>query len=242
MANQADEKKEGTGKEGAGPCNFATKGPVTQGIIKVIDWLGKETSIWCGFYPRRDYGAERNPTPADISRWTRRVEFCVLGWWVGSVASYLTIYYHWWYIWYLCGVAMVCRVVNIVSFNLRVALVETTRSRSGAALHLVISAKRSVILGFANFCELIICFGGLYAAFPDLIAVPGDGAKDIVTFIYLSVITQLTIGYGDVSPLGWMRLVVGLQGLSGLLLITLTIGRFVSLIRFVEYGVRPRDP
>ena len=39
--------------------------------------------------------------------------------------------------------------------------------------------------------------------------------------LYFSVITFTTIGYGDYAPLGWLRLVAGVEGLLGLFLMAL---------------------
>ena len=41
------------------------------------------------------------------------------------------------------------------------------------------------------------------------------GADRPITAFYFSVITQLTIGYGDVYPMGWMRVLAAAQGLIG---------------------------
>jgi hypothetical protein len=57
------------------------------------------------------------------------------------------------------------------------------------------------------------------------------GAGKPVTGFYLSVITQLTIGYGDVYPTGWLRVVAAIQGLVGALFIILVIARLVASLR-----------
>jgi len=45
---------------------------------------------------------------------------------------------------------------------------------------------------------------------------------------YFSFVTQTTLGYGDVKPLGWTRLVAAVQVFIGVLLVTLILARAVS--------------
>lgn len=135
---------------------------------------------------------------------------------------------------YLALVLVTLRIANITFYNLRVAVVETDEVPGTGPVHVIISGKRSLVLGMVNFIELIICFACIYAAFPDCLSYPEKQPKDSVTYLYFSCITQLTVGYGDVAPLKWLRLVACLQGLGGLFLITLTIGRFIALVRFEE--------
>ena len=60
------------------------------------------------------------------------------------------------------------------------------------------------------------------------------GAGRPVTGFYLSVITQLTIGYGDVYPTGWLRVVAAIQGLVGALFIILVLGRLLASLRQIK--------
>jgi Ion channel len=54
------------------------------------------------------------------------------------------------------------------------------------------------------------------------------GAGRPITGFYLSIITQLTIGYGDVYPTSWMRLVAAIQGLVGIVFVVLVFGRVIA--------------
>jgi hypothetical protein len=56
------------------------------------------------------------------------------------------------------------------------------------------------------------------------------GATERFDALYFSMITQLTIGYGDIRPLHAARWIASLQGLVGFGFTLLIIGRFVSLI------------
>jgi hypothetical protein len=70
----------------------------------------------------------------------------------------------------------------------------------------------------------IWCYGLTYWC---LIQVPGtgflhgnQGADTVFDAIYLSAITFSTVGFGDLAPVGAIRLVSGMESLTGLLLIT----------------------
>lgn len=58
-------------------------------------------------------------------------------------------------------------------------------------------------------------------------AVKADG-QGLVTAIYFSFVTALSIGYGDVVPLGWFRLVAIVEGATGLLIFGCVISKLVS--------------
>jgi hypothetical protein len=47
-----------------------------------------------------------------------------------------------------------------------------------------------------------------------------DALRD---FLYFDIITYTTIGYGDIHPAGWLKLYAGLEGLIGVLLISLLL-------------------
>jgi len=57
--------------------------------------------------------------------------------------------------------------------------------------------------------------------------------KDVYHFydtFYFSVVTQLTIGYGDIQPLGAAKVVAGVQATVGWALTLLVLARFVSFL------------
>ena len=211
-----------------------TDGDLVSLVKRLVNFTGKWSSIACGFYSRQDYAPE-SQTVEHRRRQMRRVDIILAFWWVIPFLSYALILRHpptiiTWVVLLLLAL----RVINIAFYNLRVALVETNYIPRQPPIHLIVSAKRSLTLGIVNFVELIMCFGCMYAAFADHISVTAPQVKDAFVFCYFSCITQLTIGYGDVQPLGGLRLVTCAQGLIGLLLITMTIGRMISLVRFEE--------
>jgi hypothetical protein len=48
---------------------------------------------------------------------------------------------------------------------------------------------------------------------------------------YVSIVTQLMIGYSNVYPTGWLRVVAAVQGLVGFVFVVLVFGRFVAAQR-----------
>lgn len=70
----------------------------------------------------------------------------------------------------------------------------------------------------------IWCFGVAYwllARIPDTGFVHGEHGMDrLFDAIYFSAATFSTVGFGDLSPVGALRLLAGMEALTGLLLIT----------------------
>jgi len=98
----------------------------------------------------------------------------------------------------------------------------------------VASPNRTLILAAINCFELGMCFGFISAAHLGHLF----GASRAATGIYLSFITQLTIGYGDVYPTGWLRIVAVIQGLVAALFVILVLGRIVASIRPLDRDKR----
>jgi hypothetical protein len=92
----------------------------------------------------------------------------------------------------------------------------------------VVSVERIFILAAINFLELGLCFGLFYALHNQLLEPTPVGA---LTGFYFSFITQLTIGFGDVHPTGWLRIVAVIQGLTAALFVLLVFGKIVASLR-----------
>ena len=89
----------------------------------------------------------------------------------------------------------------------------------------VISPKRTLVLAVINYVELALRFGVIYALNYHSLY----GVSRPITGFYFSIITQLTIGYGDVYPMGWfLRLVAAVQGLTAALFVILVFGRVIA--------------
>jgi hypothetical protein len=130
------------------------------------------------------------------------------------------------------GLVVGLRVLEILQVTVNAAIFD---SLSGRRDNRVASTTRMVVLAFLNFVELFVCFGVVYAA--DLLRLEGAGQP--LTAFYFSIITQLTIGFGDVYPTGYLRIVVALQGLVGVTFIVLLLARFVAALPHIETILEP---
>lgn len=205
------------------------QGTVVRKIEYGVDWLAQSTAVLSRFYRRRAEIPQRQYDQARLDR-------ILVVWWAILVVCYTVAYLQVPWVWPVAIALSVLRIMNITFWNLRIALVQTGKSRTGEALHLVTSIKRSLILGMVGFLELIVAFACVYAAFPNYVHLPDNEQATAGVYLYFSSITQLTIGYGDVAPQSWLRLISVIQGLSGLALLAVTIGRFLALLRVEEVG------
>jgi Ion channel len=126
--------------------------------------------------------------------------------------------------------AAVLRVADITQLVVNLALFD--RLGQGAALQhvqVVQDVTRSLVLLLWNFVELTIWFGLAYVAAPFSQRDVSFGGR-----FYFSAITQLTIGYGDLTPLQWTRVVAAAQGVLGWFLTVLVIARLVSSLPRLE--------
>lgn len=94
------------------------------------------------------------------------------------------------------------------------------------------SLERLIVVWFG----MIALFGSIYwlagvgmgmglQAGSHLVKADGQG---LVTAIYFSFVTALSIGYGDVVPLGWFRIIAVVEGAAGLLIFGCVVSRLVS--------------
>lgn len=119
----------------------------------------------------------------------------------------------------------VWRLVDIISSTARVTL---------ARLPEAIGPSRLVVHGLVNYIEAIVCFALVYSINSGLISTTiGQTTwwldESIEKPLHLSFITQLTIGYGDYFPTGWLRPIAWLQGLFALVLIALHVAYLLGV-------------
>jgi Ion channel len=119
------------------------------------------------------------------------------------------------------------RFLNIVQVSVNMTLFDGMRTR---ALDVTASYVRNIVLIALNFIELIVIFGIVYYLLPF-----GRIVHDTQTCLwydnfYFSVITQLTIGYGDFAPKGVHKIIVIIQGITAYFFTVLIIGRFISFL------------
>ena len=128
---------------------------------------------------------------------------------------------------WLLRVPVGLRIIDIVQVSINVAVFDQLRRQEP---HVVASIPRTLTLTFTNFLELMGCFGLLYLTLMAQLC----GAGAWYDAFYFSVITQLTIGYGDIHPLGAAKALAMVQGIVGVILIVIVIGRVIAGFRKFE--------
>lgn len=123
--------------------------------------------------------------------------------------------------WILLPIAI--RIIDIIQANFNISMFAQIRVKNDL---FVLSSVRLLVLIVINYIELILCFGIIYMLYLDKF----KDKTNILNGIYFSAITQLTIGYGDIQPLGLMKIVAVVQGLIGMLIVVLIIGKLLSFL------------
>ena len=156
-------------------------------------------------------------------RRARRVEGYIIAWFVielsllGAAAMDVG-----WPMW-IPRLLAVIRILDIFQSAVNMSVFDQLRTDE----HLVISsAVRTLVLSFLNYVELGVCFGLLYATLGESLI----GSAGWMDDLYFSAVTQLTIGYGDIRPVGWARFVSVLQGLISVAFTVLMLGRIVGVL------------
>jgi Ion channel len=177
---------------------------------RIADWLNDHWLMrWRGCVFR----SLKDPKPADTERY-------VVGWFVVGFVISLAVCLLYdrvtpvrWVVYPLATLIYLIAALRGVEIIARTTTVKD-----------VISIQRSLVLAAINYVELMLWFGLIYA----LNYHCHHGASRPVTAFYFSIITQLTIGYGDVYAMGWLRIIAAAQGLIGALFVIVVLGRAVS--------------
>ncbi|MBI5148094.1 two pore domain potassium channel family protein [Candidatus Pacearchaeota archaeon] len=74
-----------------------------------------------------------------------------------------------------------------------------------------------------------ILFGIVYWLFPGSLIVAGKATYSIFDAVYFSFVTILTLGYGDISPIGGIRILVIVEGLLGWITFGVIVYKIVSV-------------
>jgi len=124
--------------------------------------------------------------------------------------------------WVLFGLAIL-RITEVVQVPVNTLVFDAI---SGRAELQVASHVRTLVLTVLNAFELAFWFGVIYVLrLGDL-----TDASTKVDAWYFSVVTQFTIGYGDITPKPPLRLVVALHILLAFILVVLIIARAVAIL------------
>ncbi len=74
----------------------------------------------------------------------------------------------------------------------------------------------------AGTFAVVAAFGGIYAGIDHvapqhgLVGPPGEPPLAWYDYFYFSLVTQATVGYGDIRPVGWSRLVSSIHAIAGI--------------------------
>jgi hypothetical protein len=123
---------------------------------------------------------------------------------------------------------MFLRILDIAQANINLNVFD--RLRFVETSHVTVSVTRNLILAAITYVELVIVFAAVYATMPDNI----KGLVHSYDCLYFSLTTQITVGYGDLHPVGIARYIGTLQGMIGLFFSLLIMSRFVSLLPAVR--------
>jgi hypothetical protein len=89
------------------------------------------------------------------------------------------------------------------------------------------SYRRNILMLFLNYLEISFCFGVIYAG----LGLLGGQAKTNLDYIYFSVVTSTTIGYGDIHPISDLgKIFVCIQAVMVVAFIVLFLNFFGSKV------------
>ena len=93
------------------------------------------------------------------------------------------------------------------------------------------SYRRNILMLFMNYMEISLCFAVVYAGLHLL----GDQPKSYVDYIYFSVVTSTTIGYGDMHPVtNFGKMMVCTQAIMVVAFIVLFLNFFGSKVETLQ--------
>ncbi len=172
----------------------------------------------------------RNPKGATAAR-SRRKEAYILAWFAIELLLLLVAEIEvGWPLWIPRVLASI-RIIDIFQSSVNLSVFDQLRTDEQVVIS---SAVRTLVLSFLNYLELLICFGIVYVTMLDKLS----GADGWMDAIYFSVVTQLTIGFGDIRPLGVARFVSAMQGLVAVAFTILILGRIVSVLPKIESVIK----
>ncbi len=160
-------------------------------------------------------------------RRARRVEAYIIAWFVVEALLIATSAEHWhWALWIPRAIVTV-RILDIFQQSVNMSVFDQLRSDERLVIS---SAVRTLVLSFLNYIELLVCFGIVYTTLPGSLV----GSTGWIDDLYFSVVTQLTIGFGDIRPVGLARLIASVQGLVSVIFTILMLGRIVSVLPKID--------
>ncbi len=110
-----------------------------------------------------------------------------------------------------------------VHYEMLVRLGSTVQSFASGPRQIVVVGVMLALA--AHIIEIYIFAGGYYYVLhtPNLGSFTGDApVEDFWDCVYLSFVVYSTLGFGDMVPTGWVRFMVGMEAVTGLVQIAWT--------------------
>ena len=82
------------------------------------------------------------------------------------------------------------------------------------------------ILLFAVAFQILVALGGFGS-------LQGDMTMNLDEFFYYSAVTYTTLGFGDITPLGQLRVLTAVESLSGMLLVAWTASMIFLVMQHI---------
>jgi len=98
------------------------------------------------------------------------------------------------------------------------------------------SYRRNILMLFLNYMEISLCFAVIYAGL-NLLGdhIPGDHSYAVIDYIYFSIVTSTTIGYGDIHPITAVgKMMVCIQAVMVVAFIVLFLNFFGSKVETLQ--------